>query len=466
VSESKSSILGDVVVAQKVSSNQMEPNQIRNIILLLSGSVALMMTGYGIIMPVFARRLGEFGDGIQELGTMTMAFALAQLIGAPLWGGVADRRRGRRPIILLALTAVTLAYIGYLLASNTVIFIAIRAAAGFMTAGLFPAAMGVVADIVTEQERARWVGIVMGSYAVGMIFGPVLGGFLYDTWGYAAPFILSAVVAGLATLAAFSMIPETHTQKIRWRETLLSRRIHPLVPVKQSLWAVLPRPISIIGTLLFIDFIGSFAFAFVEPQMIFYFYDNLLWTTVQFGVVVGAYGIVMVLGQMFLGALSDRWGRKPVILVGLLPNLIFFACLAVLTDYRGLIIAAAIAGLGQSLVNPAASAFYLDITSNEHRSRVVGVKESSLALGGVLGPLAVAAIAPLTTPQGIFWIASILVLVSVILGVVLLREPRHTQAAHQGVQEEISNQRGLAAQASLRSIIMMASTSRRVRRMN
>ncbi|MCJ7703832.1 MAG: MFS transporter [Anaerolineales bacterium] len=453
-------ILGEVAIAAEVTTNQMEPGRIRYIILLLSASVALMMTGYGIVMPVFARRLGEFGDGVEALGLLTMSFAMAQLIAAPMWGGVADRR-GRRPIILLALTATTLAYIGYLLAPNTTIFVVIRAMAGFMTAGLFPAAMGVVADIVPGEQRARWVGIVMGSYAVGMIFGPALGGFLYDGWGYAAPFVLSAVVAFLALLAAFIMIPETRTPEIRWRETLKARRTAPLYqPKKQSLWAVLPHPLHLIGTLLFIDFVGSFGFAFVEPQMIFYFYDTLDWTTLQFGIVVGVYGVVMVIGQMFLGQLSDKWGRKPIIVAGLFPNILFFAGLAVITDFYTMMIGAALAGLGNALLSPAISAFYFDITAVEHRSRLIGVKESSLALGGVLGPLAVAAMAGFVTPQGIFWIASGLALVTLFLGLIFLREPQHTQTGSLSVQEEISSQRALAAQASLRGIVMLASSAR------
>jgi len=285
MSVEKTPILGMVVIASEVESTEMTPGRIRNIILLLSACVALMMTGYGIVMPVFARRLGEFGDGVTELGFLTMSFALAQLIGAPIWGTAADRN-GRRPIILLAMSAVTLAYIGYLLAPSTAVFIAVRAAAGFLTAGLFPAAMGVVADVVDDEQRARWVGIVMGSYAVGMIFGPVVGGILYDAWGYEAPFILSAIVAFLALIAAFFKIPETRSKQTRKREILQSRRLDPRVPEKQSLWRVLPRPLSIFGTLLFIDFINSFGFAFVEPQMIFYFYDELMWTTVRFGVIV------------------------------------------------------------------------------------------------------------------------------------------------------------------------------------
>ena len=222
MNQKKHSNLGDVVVASQVTTSQMDPKRIRNIILLLSGSVALMMTGYGLVMPVFARRVSEFGGGVEELGLMTMSFALAQMIGAPIMGSLADSK-GRRPIILLALMTVTLSYIGYVLAPSTIFFILIRGSAGFLSAGLFPAAMGVVSDLVSEDRRARWAGIIMGSYAVGMIFGPVIGGVLYDNFGYAAPFILSAVVAFLALAAAIFMIPETRTPEIRNREILRTR---------------------------------------------------------------------------------------------------------------------------------------------------------------------------------------------------------------------------------------------------
>jgi MFS family permease len=418
-----------------------------------------MMTGYGLVMPVFARRLSEFGDGVEELGLMTMSFALAQMVGAPLMGSLADSK-GRRPIILLSLTAVTLAYIGYLLAPSTIFFILIRGAAGFLSAGLFPAAMGVVADLVPEDSRARWTGIIMGSYAVGFIFGPVIGGVLYDGFGYAAPFVLSAVVAFLALVAAFFMIPETRTPEIRNRELLRTRHSNPSQRGKISIWDALPRPLYIFGTLLVIDFINSFSFAFVEPQMIFYFYDVLGWSTTQFGVLVGIYGVSEVVGQVGLGQLSDRWGRKPIIIAGLIPNILFFAGLAFLKDYYLMMFGAACAGLGYALVAPATNAFYLDITAEEHRSRIIGVKGSFLSLGGVLGPLAVAAVAGILLPQSVFWIASGLTLIGLILAAIFLREPKHLNLEETDLLDQTTGRRSLAAQASLQNIAMLASLAR------
>ncbi len=461
----KHPLLGEVVPASHVTTSQMSPKRVRTIILLLSGSVALMMTGYGLVMPVFARRLSEFGGGVEELGLMTMAFALAQLIGAPYMGGQADKR-GRRPIILLSLVSVSFSYIGYLLAPTTAVFIAVRAAAGFLTSGLFPAAMGVVADLVSEDHRARWAGIVMGSYAVGMIFGPVIGGVLYDGFGFAAPFILSAVVAFMALIAGSLLIPETRTAEIRNREMLRRRHANPQRVGKSSIWDALPRPLLIFGTLLAVDFISAFSFAFVEPQMIFYFYDSLGWTTTQFGVLVGVYGLSTVLGQVGLGQLSDKWGRKPLIIAGLIPNLVFFGGLAVLTNYTAMMVGAVFAGLGNALIAPAANAFYLDITAEEHRSRIIGLKGSFLSLGGVLGPLAVAAVSGLMAPQNVFWIACGLVLVALVLGLFFLQEQKHIVADPRRVPDQSSNQRALAAQAGLHNIVIVAAASRAERQMD
>ncbi|GAB4524877.1 MAG: hypothetical protein Kow0047_34320 [Anaerolineae bacterium] len=448
-----------MVIARHVSTGAVSEAQTRRIILLLSGSVVLMMTGYGLVMPVLGRRLGELGAGVDALGIITMAFALAQMIGAPLMGQLADTR-GRRPIILLSLTAVTLAYVGYLLADTVVHFVLVRAGAGFLSAGLFPAVMGVVADLVPGERRARWAGVVMGSYAVGMVFGPVIGGVLYDALGYTAPFLLSAVVAGTALIATLAVIPETRTSEIRNRERLQALRARPHGKTSLSLWEILPRPLTVFGALLLVDFINAFGFAFVEPQMIFYFYDTLGWSTTQFGVLVGLYGMSAVAGQFGLGQLSDRWGRKPLIIAGLIPNIAFFGGLALITDYYTMMIGAVFAGLGNALLAPAANAFYLDITAEEHRSRIIGVKGSVLSLGGVLGPLAVAVASDYLPPQEVFWVACALTAGALIIAVVGLKTPRQRERGAPGMDAQAAERRALAAQASLQTIVRLATAAR------
>ena len=451
----KHPILGELVQAHSVQTNQMEPKQARRIIWLLAGCVSLMMTGFGIILPVFARRLSELGSGVEALGWMTMAFALSQFIASPWMGGWADRY-GRKPLILIALAGFVFANIGYLLAPSVPIFIGIRGVAGAITAGLFPAAMGVVADIIPQRDRARWIGIIMGGYGAGIVFGPVLGGVLYDSFGFSMPFISSAIIATCALIAAFILIPETRPRSVREREALRQRREQMIQPIaNDSFWQSLPKPLTLFGTLLLIDFLPQFAFTFVEPQMVFYFYDDLLWSTSQFGLVVGAYGLSMMLGQVLLGQVSDRFGRKPVIVLGLLLSTILYVGLTFANQFWVIMVLSAVAGFGIALFNPALSALYLDVTDEKHRSRVQGIKGSALALGGVMGPLLVAIVARFMSAQGIFITAGLVVVGGILMAVIFLKEPKQT-AVSNDLSTEIIERRSLAAQATLRGLVMNA----------
>ncbi|HSH02499.1 MAG TPA: MFS transporter [Anaerolineae bacterium] len=457
----KYSHLGTVHTAHTTISPTPDPATAQRIIFLLAGSVALMMTGFGIIMPVFARRLGEFGDGVEALGLMTMSYALVQFILSPFMGGLADRY-GRRPFILVALAAFVATNIGYLLAETTTQFILIRTLGSAFMAGLFPAAMGVVADIIPERQRAQWIGIVMGGYGAGFVLGPVMGGLLYDAFGFAAPFTTSAALAALAFTAAAYVIPETRPPAVRQRAQLQQNRSFTLTPPPASLWQAIPRPIPLFLTLLFIDFAGTFAFSFIEPEMVFYVYETLGWSTTRFGLVVGVYGLAMVIGQTMLGRVSDRYGRQRVIALGLLLNSTLYFGITYSTSFEFILVVCLIAGLGAALIAPALSAFFLDITAESQRSTVVGIKESALSLGSVLGPLAVAAASGRLAPTTIFMLGGTLLLLALLGALLFLR---HSATQKRSVTDDITTQlaeqRCLTAQNSLNGILITAHQARR-----
>lgn len=384
-----------------------EDGRARSILLLLAACVALLMTGFGIVLPVFGRRLPELGGGVDALGILTMAFAVGQTLFAPVAGSLGDRF-GRRPIVVAALGGIVLANVAFLLARDVPVYIAIRLVEGAITAGLLPAAMAAVGDLVPEHRRARWTGIIMGSYGAGFIFGPALGGLLYDTSGFAAPFLMSAALGLTGLIWALIKLPETRPDRALAAATTGRRR-----GWQGRFWASLPRPLAVLAALLFLDFIGTFAFAFIEPELIFYFYQDLGYSTTHFGVIIGAYGIAMVAGQASLGGVSDRLSRRLAIAIGFLLLIPFYAALIVTGAFPILFAAALLAGLGVALVLPALSALYLDITAEDHRSRILGLKESAAAFGGVTGPLLVALVSRWTTPRGVFAIATALTVLSI-----------------------------------------------------
>ena len=382
----------------------------------LAFCMALQMTGFVMILPLFARRFESFGAGVDALGASAMAYALTTTICAPFMGLFADRY-GRRPIILLSISAYAIAFGGYLLAASAWLFILIRGLAGVFTAGLIPAINSAVGDLATEDRRAQWIGIVSGGAAAGWVVGPLFGGLLYDRFGYVVPFAVSIAMELGALLLALFLIPETYAVSSRRSSIRLawsgSFRALPALP---SFYLI-----------LFIFFSVLFAWAFVEPQFMFYAYDDLAWTSAQLGLVMSIFGMACLFSELALGRLSDRLGRKPVLILGLALFSVAFFGLVIFRSPTWLLVCFFLGGLGDGMFDPALSAHILDITPAEHTARIMGLKSTAGSLGNMLGPALIVLITPYVGPRIVFLIAAALVIILTIAAAPALRAPQRKE---------------------------------------
>jgi len=456
--------MGAVYRASRVADQGMEPRRARNLIILLALCMAMQMISFGVIFPLFARMIGDFGDGMEALAVSLMAYSLAGIIAAPIMGSLADRF-GRRPLLWGSLAVYALAFGGYYLSTSSLAFIIIRGLAGALTAGLGSAMMGVVADIAPRDERARWIGIIGGGQSLGWIVGPLLGGLLFDKWGYGPPFLGAISLNVAAFLLVFFIIPETHPPEERRRDILRGKRSAHLTPdaaVTPSWWASLPRPLPVFGILLFISLSLIFAWFFIEPHLPFYVFDELGWSTAQFGSAVSFYGWAALIGNLTLSQSSDRFGRKSILVLGLVLHSAQYVGLMLSEVYWVIILAFTIAGLGESLVNPALSASFLDITPEEHRARVMGIKTAIGSLGSLSAPALVMVVIRLIPPKSVFLVSAGLILCTGLLVLVVLRMPRRARAARD-LAWQVSHDRVLAAQTALHNLALSASTSRKLK---
>ena len=456
--------MGIAMQATRVATPDLEPRRARIVIALLAGCTALQMTSYGMIFPLFARKIGDFGEGVTVLAASVMAYSAAGAIAAPFVGSLADRF-GRRPLILGSFAVFAAAFTGYFLAATALAFILIRGLAGALTAGLGPATMGLVADIAPEDERARWIGVIGGGTSAGFIVGPVVGGLLYDRWGYGPPFLASIGLALLTLLVAYFAIPETHPEEKRRRATLYQKRAARSVPEKGravSFMSSLPHPLLAFGTLLFVNLSMIFAWFFIDPQLPFYVFDDLGWSTAQFGAVISVYGWATLVGSLTLSRSSDRLGRKPILIVGLVLHAAQYAGLMLTNVFWMIIAAFVIAGLGEALLNPALNAAYLDITPEEHRSRAMGIKAGIGSLGSLLAPALAIIIIRYVPAHSVFSISAALILFTALMVFVALRMPSRTEVARD-LAWEASQGRVMAAQSALHSVAVSAATARKLR---
>ena len=386
----------------------------------LAASMALQMTSFVMILPLFARRFSQFGAGVGDLGISEMAYALTATIAAPFMGALSDRL-GRRPIVLGSLAVYILTFTGYLLASSASVFILLRGLAGALTAGMMPAAIGMVADLAPEDRRGQWIGILSGGASFGWIAGPILGGLLYDTWGFAAAVLVSIGMAALAFTTALIGVRETRL-RLAQQAVISSQHITAVRPANikstlQAIRATLPISLSPLSLVLFIYFAVMFAWAFMEPRFMFYAYDDLRWNSSMLGMVMSTYGVAMMLGEFGLSRLSDTLGRKPVIIAGLVLFSAQFIGLALSRNYILIAVTFVIAGLGNALFDPALSASILDIAPSEYQARILGLKSTFGSLGNIAGPALVVLFTSLLPAQGIFMMAAGTVIVTMVIAV-------------------------------------------------
>lgn len=280
--------------------------------------------------------------------------------------------------------------------------------------------LGVSTDVGAARdptERARWIGIVNGSASVGWVIGPYFGGLLYDRFGYLVPFLVSALLAAGALMLAIVLIPESRVRP--------APQLHLVEVRDRSSLRLLFKPVVI--TILIIAFGSVFAYAFIEPQMMFYAYDDLGWTSSQLGLAMSMFGLTVMLGELGLGQLSDRLGRKPVLLVGLVLFSAQFLGLILFREFAWITLSFTIAGLGNALYDTALCALILDVSPAGNTAGLLGLRTTAASLGSLLGPALVVLVVPLTGPQVVFLIAAILVFLLVLTCGLALHSPERIE---------------------------------------
>jgi len=141
--------------------------------------------------------------------------------------------------------------------------------------------------------------------------------------------------------------------------------------------------LSLIFLTVFIDLLG---FGILIPILPTFAKLELLVDETAIGVVVAVYSFVQFLFNPILGKLSDKYGRKPIIVISLFINAIGYVLFAFTTSFIILLVARIVAGIGGSSIS-VAQAYIADVTTKENRAKGMGVIGAAFGLGFVFGPL-------------------------------------------------------------------------------
>jgi DHA1 family tetracycline resistance protein-like MFS transporter len=165
----------------------------------------------------------------------------------------------------------------------------------------------------------------------------------------------------------------------------------------------------------------------VLPKLIASFVGNDFAHAAQ---IIGLFATVWALMQFFcsplLGMLSDRVGRRPVILLSNAVTVVDYAIMAIAPNLWWLFAARVLSGIATANMT-AASAYIADVTAPEKRAAAFGMIGSAFGLGFVLGP-AIGGIVGNVNPRLTFWVAAGFALLNTLYGLFVLPEslsPEH-----------------------------------------
>ena len=372
----------DVQTTPEEAVGTRSPSRASIIFLVITAFLATM--GFGIIspvMPFIVQRYVGTNNLALAVGWLTSVYAVCQLIAAPALGKLSDRY-GRRPLLLICLLGSAAGYALLGLGGALWMLLLGRIIDG-LTGGNFSILFAYVADITEPKARGRFFGLFGGAAGLGLIIGPVIGGYAARL-GYSAPLFLAAAITLLNILWGLFNLPES----LRAQDRIGSIRLPELNPFTQlrDVFAV-----SHLRWLLLVLFLYALPFSILTSTATVLLKDSLSWNADTIGLMFLIVGTVDIITQGGLVALlMPRLGEFAMTVAGLMCEVAGYILTgAVALFHMPLLVIAGFVlfALGGGLAEPAMRGLLADVAGSKKQGVVQGGAQSLQSLGMIFGPI-------------------------------------------------------------------------------
>src|SRR6476661_9648795 len=187
------------------------------------------------------------------------------------------------------------------------------------------------------------------------------------------------------------------------------------------------RPLLIIFLTIFVNLVG---FGIIIPLLPFYA-DTFGASPVVIGLLFAVFSLCQLLAAPALGDLSDRWGRRPILVFSLAGTVVSFVMLALAHSIVMLFLARIVDGLSGGNISTA-RAYVADVTEPKDRARAYGLIGAAFGLGFILGP-ALSGILSGVSYTAPIWAAAAVTLIATLMAWLWLPETVHRAAAGTGM---------------------------------
>jgi len=328
------------------------------------------------VLPLFIRSLGV------PMGTVGFIAAASTVVGivVSLPAGILSDIIGRRRVILIAAIVFASAPFLYLLVTQPWHLVLVRIYHGFATAILGPVAMAAVADTF-DSGRGEKMGWYSSATMVGRFLAPVVGGALIFGNNFHWVYLVTGIIGTLSLIAALKL-PRPVTARVSARELVRKGRGE----IKRDIIAMLTHR-GILATSV-VEAVQYFAFGCLEVFLPIYLDEQAGLTRLSIGLLFTIQLLVAALAQPWMGRLSDRYGRVPTIVIGLLFGAVSITLITWSNNYLIMAILIGLFGLGLATVTVSSAALVADLAKDSSYGGALGILSTVMDIGHSTGPMA------------------------------------------------------------------------------
>jgi MFS family permease len=328
--------------------------------------------------PVLPRFAESLGAAPELIGIIVAASTVTGVLFKLPAGALSDIL-GRRRVMLLGAVFFAVPPFIYPIVKDAGALLMLRFVHGFATAIFAPVASAYVAGL-GEAARGARLGWFSSANDLGATAGPLIGGLiLYATASFTTSYLLVGVLGVLAFGMAL-LVPETKTKTTQAESSLRARAAE----FRDGLRDVLTTPAVLVAAAVEATmYLGFGAFLGFLPL----YARTVGLNDGAIAVVLAVQLTIALLAKPLTGNLSDRLGRKPVIVLGLFASAAALPLIFRMTSFAGLVAVVPLLGLGVAAVTPATNALIADLVAARRLGTGMGVFGTIWDIGEAAGPI-------------------------------------------------------------------------------
>lgn len=326
--------------------------------------------------PVLPRFAQDLGAAPELIGLIVAASTITGVL-CKLPAGALSDVLGRRQMMVLGCLFFAGPPFLYPLISHAIPLLLLRFVHGLATAIFSPVAAAYVADL-SQRGRGEKLGWFASASDVGATVGPLFGGvILFYSASYSITYLVVGAL-GILPLLMVLRVPEEGGPGVRvggrnrWQE--FRSGIVEVASNRAVIAASMMEASMYVGYGAFLGFFPLYA-------------KGIGLNDAEIGIVLGAQLGTTMAAKPLSGRLSDRLGRKPMILSGLAVCAAVLPAIPLARDFVALLIFSAALGLGIAIVTPSTTALVADLVKAGRMGSAMGVFGTIWDSGEASGPI-------------------------------------------------------------------------------